>query len=275
MKRFRNHVRYIHKEFDAFVGWLFSNQKPLKNMCRTPMHDFSIENNSFFAYSRKDHFSMFHLMPVHKNQNPATCDLKVYQDLFVYSFIIENIPKGAKILEIGGGESRIIDSLNKDFEFWNLDRLEGQGHGPKSIFTTDGFFLVRDNIGNFSDELPEDYFDLIFSISVVEHFLEDEESISNILLDMERIMKKDAWSLHCVDSLLFKDHVWFHPLVHKIADSSDIINLPLLLEQIYEDDHLWVLPKYAYFTRWFPKTKSLMKSFGQPFSLNLIWRNSN
>jgi hypothetical protein len=74
---------------------------------------------------------IFTLMPIYQRQTLNSCDLKVYQDLFVYSFILENIPKGARILEVGGGESRIISCLKEDYEFWNLDKLEGQGQGPK------------------------------------------------------------------------------------------------------------------------------------------------
>jgi len=274
MTRFRNQLRIIHREFDGYIGTLFSNQKPLKDVNRQNLSEYPYTKGSSISYSRKDHFSGFHSMPIHKNQNPSTCDLKVYQDLFVYSFIKENIHKGAKILEIGGGESRIIRSLKEDFEFWNLDKIEGQGHGPTNIYSTDGFFLVRDNIGDFSVELPEDYFDLVFSISVVEHFLEDEESISNILLDMKRIMKKEAYNLHCVDSIIYKDHIWFHPMVQKLADLSNNTDLQIIAQQIQEDDRLWVLPKYAYYTRWFPTTKSTIKVFGLPFSINLLWQNS-
>ncbi len=274
MSRLRNQIRQYHREFDGLIGRLFSNQKSLKKLGRDPFSKINPAQDDSLTYSRQDHFSKFHLMDVHQNQNPSTCDLKVYQDLFVYSYIIDNVRKGAKILEIGGGESRVIDAFKDDYEFWNLDRLEGQGHGPTSIYADSGFHLVRENIGNFSSELPEDYFDLVFSISVVEHFFEDENSLENIYADIQRILKKNAISLHCVDSLLHSDHIWFHPFIHKVTQSTDVVDLDKLSQQINADRHLWVLPKFAYYTRWFPKTKSTMKKFGQPFSVNLLWQKA-
>jgi hypothetical protein len=100
-------------------------------------------------------------MPIYATQVTSTCDLKVYQDLLIYSFIINNLTPGSRILEIGGGESRVIECLKRDYEFWNLDKLEGKGFGPKRLLNTDGFILVKDDIGNFSKKLPETYFDLV------------------------------------------------------------------------------------------------------------------
>ncbi|MBK8551291.1 MAG: hypothetical protein IPL53_09635 [Ignavibacteria bacterium] len=41
--------------------------------------------------------------------------------------------KRFKILEIGGGDSRILKHFSKDFECWNLDKMEGLGNGPVAI----------------------------------------------------------------------------------------------------------------------------------------------
>lgn len=272
MKSFRKQIRGLHQEFDGLVGRLFSSQKSLKRLDRIDPKVLlqSAQMNKY--YSQKEHFSAFHILPVHKNQNPSTCDLKVYQDLFIYSFILEQVPYGSRILEIGGGESRLISELKEDYDIWNLDKLEGQGHGPKQLYTTEGFTLVKANIGEFSINLPKDFFDLVFSISVVEHFPEDKRTSKRIIKDLDRVMKKDAFSVHCIDCLFFGDRIWFHPFIHEVEKNGINLNINQITHDILNDDHLWTLPKYAYYTRWFPKTKQMMSSFGKPFSLNLIWQ---
>jgi len=147
------------------------------------------ENFDGFTYSKLTHFQNFRMMPIYQKQTTATCDLKVYQDLFVHTFILENIPKGARILELGGGNSRIISCLKDDYEFWNLDKLEGQGHGPKGVAESEGFTLIRDYIGAFSKELPEHSFDFVYSISAMEHFSTDEKAMTDIFQDIDRLLK--------------------------------------------------------------------------------------
>ena len=219
MSSFRNKIRALHREFDGFVGNLINPQKSLKVFNHGGSNAFLKTNHLENIYSQTDHFERFSLMPIYKNQNLLTCDLKVYQDLYIYTFILENMPQGAKILEIGGGESRIISTLKENFQFWNLDKLEGEGHGPKELATTAGYQLIQANLGDFSDQLPENYFDMVFSISVIEHFPEDKKALDNIFKDLKRVTKDKGYSVHCIDSLFFNDHIWFHPFIVNIGTS--------------------------------------------------------
>ena len=41
---------------------------------------------------------------------------------------------GKKILEVGGGKSRILELLAKNNECWNADGFEGRGAGPKTVY---------------------------------------------------------------------------------------------------------------------------------------------
>ena len=269
----RNTIKKLHRTLDGVIGRIFSPKKPLFKLDKSQTLNHNLEFYKSMPYSREDHFPFFHLMPIYRNQNASTCDLKVYQDLFIYSFIKDHMPKGANILEIGGGDSRIIKTLMNDYKFWNLDMLEGAGHGPKEINLTHNFVLVQDNIGNFSKDLSADFFDLVFSISVIEHFPEDEESLSNIIDDMKRVTKKGGYWVHCVDSIFFSDHIWIHPMIPKMVNHVDDYDIGEIKKNIQHDKSLWVLPKFAYYTRWFQKTHKSSKSFGNPFSINLILQN--
>ena len=119
------------------------------------------------SYSRRSHFASFETFEQRHIGDIDTFDLKVYQDLLVYNFIKRNIKKGSRILEVGGGESRIIEALKSEYEFWNLDKLEGFGFGPVGMQEQAGYRIVRDYIGNFNASLPDGSFDLVFSISAL------------------------------------------------------------------------------------------------------------
>ena len=192
----------------------------------------------------------------------------------MYSFIKDQVPKGARILEIGGGDSRVICALKNDYEFWNLDMLKGSGNGPTKINPADGFTLVKDNIGNFSTDLPDHYFDLICSISVVEHFLEDEESQIKIIQDMRRVSTNRSLWVHCIDAIMLKEHIWIHPILEKMINPFDSYDIDKINNKILNDANLWTLPKYAYCTRWRHKTHTPYKAFGYPFSINIVLQNS-
>ena len=100
------------------------------------MEDIFFDRTDYLTYARWSHWG--EIGSYSKDLygdfcNPLTDVLKKYQDLLVYYFILKYIPKGSKILEVGGGQSRILRRLKNDYECWNVDKLEGLGNGPKAI----------------------------------------------------------------------------------------------------------------------------------------------
>src|SRR2546427_12471198 len=89
------------------------------------------DNFSCFTYSKHPHFAFFrdHGVALHGHPpDPTRCDLKVYQDLLVYSFIKDNVPAGARVLGVGGGGSRVVQALRQGYEFLEPDKLESGGN---------------------------------------------------------------------------------------------------------------------------------------------------
>lgn len=126
-------------------------------------------------------------------------NLKLTQDLCMLNFIKKNIQSGAKVLEIGGGYSRILSYLKDKIEGWNLDKCEGIGNGPLNLPDDQGYIFLPAYIGSFDKNLPDASFDLVFSISVLEHINEDDEVLQNILNDIDRVLKPGGFSVHCID----------------------------------------------------------------------------
>lgn len=272
---FRDHIRKFHREFDGWVGKAIGAKPFGASALKTPTSELTIQNFVDFSYSKQVHFNQFQQVPMYANQTPLTCDLKVYQDLFMVTFILNNVKPGSRLLEIGGGQSRMVAWLKNDFEIWNLDKLEGLGFGPRSLIEKSGFRLVKDYIGSFNPELPDRYFDLIFSISTIEHIPEDPISVDNCIADIKRLLAPQGLSVHCVDALLHAEHFFVHPLVRKISEENPSTVAVLDFDRISNDADLWCLPPFAYYTRWFPLTKRRLKYFGRPFSINILWRKDS
>ena len=265
-------IRKFHLTIDSWIGRLFWNYPCLIELSEFPHDVLTPEKFYHFLYSRLSHFTEFHVLPGYHCQSPATCDLKVYQDALVFTYILDNLPKGARLLEVGGGESRVIEALKNQYEFWNLDKLEGEGFGPKVLYSDKSFTLVSDYIGSFSPKLPNEYFDLVFSISTLEHIPQDRLTISAVIEDIQRVLKPGGYSLHCIDALISKDHFIF-PDIISVLHQKGLMELPIpSKDTLLADSDLWLLPKYSFYTRWYHLVRKSMSSFGHPFSINVLWK---
>lgn len=228
-----------------------------------------------FTYSKRSHFQSLCRHKDHLHENINECNLKIYQDMLAYNFILDNFPQGARLLEIGGGDSRVISWLKHRYEFWNLDKLEGVGNGVTDIPETAGFRLIRDYIGSFSEELMDGYFDGIFSVSVLEHVPTDQATMGAIRDDIQRLLKPGGLSLHCIDAVLKSTQIKIHPLVQYFYDVEEIINPFVCEEDIRNDPDLWGMSEFAYNKFWAGACKNLdYESFGIPISYNLLWRKA-
>jgi len=123
-----------------------------------------------------------------------------------YLLIIDQIykQKPQKILEAGAGLNLIFFRLfGKELEYWMIDngslypdpiKFREKISNMKSINFVDGL------LGDFSTGLPDNYFDMIFSISVLEHTPRDTpKSVEKICKDMYRLLKPGGCILHTID----------------------------------------------------------------------------
>ena len=227
-----------------------------------------------FTYSKRSHFNQFQRFKAYININPDACDLKIYQDLLVYNFITQNLPKGSKLLEIGGGNSRVLEALKQDYECWNLDKFEGVGNGPNQITNYANSRIVLDYIGNFNAELPNQYFDCVFSISTLEHITEDQITFDKITQDIDRILKPLGFSLHCFDVVIRPAEVWTNQFLPYLFNTQKTLNSRIDFDQIKLDPDLYGMSETAYRQFWQPTTQKSYQEFGQPISYNILWQKS-
>lgn len=132
----------------------------------------------------------------------AQGDLKDVQRPWVLKAIIATVPKGGRVLEIGGGEPYVADLLARlGYEVWLVDPYDGSGNGPVEFETykreSPGVRFVRTL---FDDRLTEPVaasFDCIYSISVLEHV--SYLGLQGVFRGMQKFLKPNGVSIHAVD----------------------------------------------------------------------------
>jgi ubiquinone/menaquinone biosynthesis C-methylase UbiE len=125
--------------------------------------------------------------------------LKTVQDTYIYHLLRNE--KGKKIIEAGGGNSRILRLLRNTNECWLVDRFEGMGNGPRRKPFLPKVRIVQDYLGEFNKLLPDGYFDYVFSISVAEHIPLDY--LDNFFRDCARLLKPGGRMVHAIDTYVY------------------------------------------------------------------------
>jgi len=235
----------------------------------------NLKNIAAFSVSRLWHFELFRQVPFRSFNlgppDPATCDLKVYQDYLVYLFAAANVPKGARVLEVGGGDSRVLKYFTRDYECWNLDKCEGLGNGPQR-FTSPHYRMVYDYIGNFNREVPDQYFDFVFSISALEHTPEEQVVRENIVKDLHRVTKPGAPSFHLFDCVLRPDSTaWINGLLPYFHQVLPMQTQLLPAAAVAVDPTIYFMSESAFKESWAPLLRHAYGEYGRPFSMNAFW----
>jgi hypothetical protein len=234
------------------------------------------QNFSKFTYAKHSHWSILEQYAEElygQTVEPTKVQLKVYQDLLVYAFIRENIGAGKKLLDVGGGNSRVLKRLSKEYECWNIDPFDGCGNGP-TITQENTFRLVRDYMGNFNTELPDNYFDFVFSISALEHTPNDPLVHQRILDDINRVLAPGAYSLHLLDIIFRKENHWVKDMLLYMFDHTAPLNGAMKpLDEMLMDPDLYLMTKEPYDTIWKSRCNNLeYEEFGYPCSVNVLWQ---
>jgi SAM-dependent methyltransferase len=229
-----------------------------------------------YTYSKRSHISELQSFAdelFKEKTNFYLSDLKRYQDAFVAMFIGKFITTSSRLLEVGGGYSRILQAFHKDYECWNIDPFEGLGDGPTFVGKMP-YKLVLDYMGNFNKELPDNYFDFVFSISALEHVPDENGTVKLVLDDIQRVLKPGGFSLHLLDAVLINEQIHYHKFITmsyaqyetfgKLPDSNKIIT----------DPDLFFMAKEAYDLHWKQYTNTEYEAFGKPLNISILWKKS-
>ncbi len=128
-------------------------------------------------------------------------DLKAIQDAWAWSVLKDSAHR--RIGEVGGGVPRILTQLAERNTCVNIDKLEGVGQGPTEAAPIEGITTIEAYLGDFDPRLEDNSFDVLFSLSVLEHVEDDD--FNRCFADMARILKPGGMMLHAIDVYLDLD----------------------------------------------------------------------
>ena len=121
--------------------------------------------------------------------------LKTAQDLAVLQAL--HTVEDKDIAEIGGGTSRVLRALSERNRCTNIEKFEGAANGPVGDVAIERVRNLHAFVGDFSPLIEDASFDIVFSISVVEHVR--TEDLGRFADDVLRILKPGGMFLHAID----------------------------------------------------------------------------
>jgi len=129
---------------------------------------------------------------------PATAKwhLKDIQDAVAYSYLYNK--EALDIAEIGAGHSRLLATLVGRNRCYAIDEYKGAGGGPKSRPVLEKVEFINCIVGNSGDLIKDESFDIIFSVSVVEHVPSNQ--LPYFFKDCWRILKSGGLMIHLIDT---------------------------------------------------------------------------
>jgi hypothetical protein len=144
--------------------------------------------------SKKQLWDVEPTLPVDLDR-PGLWHLKSIQDAMVFDSIGD--VAGKRILEVGGGLSRLLPWLSRANECVLADPLDGRDGGPKRIPNAP-YEVVAEEVGAnqvLLDTLKP--FDLVFSVSVVEHVPLDQ--LDGFFGGCRSVLKSGGRMIHLID----------------------------------------------------------------------------
>ena len=178
-------------------------------------------------------------------------DLEIHLNIkgFDYGWILNSVEwkPGMKVLDVGAGYSRLPLHIAKTFgcEVWSVDDF---GLGDDGYWTrnqdpneyiqenSDVKFILEKVGDSQKSSLPENYFDVIYSASALEHI--EPSQVTGVWLHMSKILKSEGLMLHALDIAFPTSRGWPHVLM---AEAFDVL-YPLLPRTI-RTRYLYETPK--------------------------------
>ncbi len=202
-------------------------------------------------------------------------DLEIHLNIkgFDYGWILNSVDwkPEMKVLDIGAGYSRLPLHIARTFgcEVWAVDDF---GLGDDGYWTRnqDPNAYIRENsevryilekVGDSQkSSLPENYFDVIYSASALEHI--DPYQVPGVWLHMSKILKSGGLMLHALDIAFPTSRGWPHVLM---AETFDFL-YPFLPNSI-RTKYLYETPKS--YIRHIAKTIE-MKTYGRLGDIGVV-----
>ena len=136
---------------------------------------------------------------------------------------------------------------------------------------TEDFKIIDGLIGSFSEEMPDNYYDFIFSTSLAES--KNSNSFELILQDINRLVKPGGYVLMCNVFMIKEPEMRLSPFSEYILQNQKMINRRVNSLKISLDNDLYTLNENFYKQVWEPVIGKSIEDFGLPYSYNFLWKS--
>jgi SAM-dependent methyltransferase len=181
-------------------------------------------------------------------------DLKDVQRPWILKALLGRLPRGARLLEIGGGDAWVADLLARlGYETWLVDPYDGRDGGPADFERLRSRYpkvhFIRGVFPEALRQMSDASFDCIFSISVLEHIPDD--AIGRVVEGLYAYTR-GGFTIHAIDHVLKGAGAEAH-----LAKLATIVtglgigrgDLDRLLERLNDDPDSYFLSAEAH-NRW-------------------------
>lgn len=243
------------------------------------MDNITAENFRQFLYSRNIHFKYFQdnnidLKLYGKRIEPEESDVRIYQNMLVYSFVKNNLHPGTILLEIGNETSPVSNVLQKEnYTCFKLG-FELPAQEIKNLEEGSIKWTIKDQNGNILNDSFKNYFDFSYSISAFDNIPENENLFSELYSKMNEYIKPLSYSIHCfIGSVNADNLIWKNKFLNFLSNQinsnlNSVINSVLL-----KDKELFYLSEYFFNKYWKMHQNFEYKYLGKMFSINLLIQN--
>ena len=170
-----------------------------------------------------------------------------------------NEVRESRVAEIGGGNGlNILPELAIQNDCVYIDKFDGIYGGPKKEIKKAGAITIKARLGEFDPQLADNSFNIVFSVSVVEHL--QPEQLREFFQDCARILKPGGSMLHFLDFFLpdscstsqierFNTYRRLHKIIDNVEPIGEIYEgLPTLsASMVTNPDH--VMYSYGRFSK--------------------------
>ena len=244
-----NHYALVAEPIGAsFSRWCQATEQTLSKSPSRHINPILISghaNLDNFTLSRHSHWRYFKgtddKLYGYKS-DPNKGGMGIYQELFVRTFIEDNLAPGSRLLEIGGSEDhRLVKYHLDNYEVWRIHKPDNPRSGNSQTDST-SHRLITGNMGNFNPQLPAGYFDFVFSISGFEHVPQNDLALfDHIIDDINRVLKVGGFSMHLFDFRITPNGYLGNRLAYRIFDCIMTINPFLPFEVVLSDPDLYCI----------------------------------
>ena len=131
------------------------------------------------------------------------------------------------IAEIGAGHSRLLEHFANTNRCTVIDEYKGLGGGPKTRPNIQNVSFIDCMVGNSRRLIPDQTFDILYSVSVVEHVA--LENLELFFQDCHRILRPGGKMIHLIDAYV----------EDQLGDNAE---LWLRIEEYLKPYGAWFLP---------------------------------